>query len=145
MELQRFKKILKQNGHFITKPRLRLFDVLQNHTTLTFQELVSLIPKHDQATLYRNTDLFERLGIINRLRLGWQTKIELSDAFWHHHHHLSCVMCNRVVILKDNPLLEQQIKTISQQHEFKPLDHQLEIRGLCRTCSRDKLKTSTKT
>lgn len=136
MELKRFKKLLKTNGHFVTLARLRLFGVLQNHTTLTLKELIQLIQKHDQATIYRNIDLFEQLGIINRLRLGWQTKIELSDIFQHHHHHLSCVLCGKVVMLRDNPTIENEIAKISRRSGFKPLDHQLEIRGYCAKCSK---------
>lgn len=134
VEFLRFRKLLKQNGHFITKPRMRLFGVLQNHRTLTLKELIKIINKHDQVTVYRNIDLFERLGIINRLRLGWHTKIELSDIFQHHHHHLSCVKCGKVFVLEDNAAIEQEITRISQRSGFKPMDHQLEIRGFCQTC-----------
>ena len=100
MEIKRFKSLLKQNRHYITKPRLSLFVILQERPALTMQHLIPLLPRHDQATVYRNIELFEQLGIINRLRLGWQTKIELSDIFHHHHHHFSCLNCNKVLILK---------------------------------------------
>lgn len=134
MELKRFKKLLRENGNFVTVPRLRLFGVLQNHTTLTLKELITHIHKHDQATVYRNIELFEQLGIINRLRLGWHTKIELSDIFQHHHHHMSCVSCGKIFILKDNRTIENEISRIATKNGFKAIDHQLEIRGLCQKC-----------
>ncbi len=136
VEFDRFKKLLKKNGRFVTTPRMRLFGVLQNHTTLTLKELIRHTSKHDQATVYRNIDLFERLGVINRLRLGWHTKIELSDVFQHHHHHMSCVNCGKIFILKDNDTIEQEITHIASRSGFKPMDHQLEIRGLCKNCQK---------
>lgn len=134
VEFLKFKKLLRQNGHFITTPRMRLFGYLQKHPTLTLKELIALTKKHDQVTVYRTVELFERLGIINKLRLGGQTKLELSDVFRHHHHHMTCVRCGKVLILKDNSRVETEIRRISQLARFKPVDHQLEIRGLCANC-----------
>ena len=135
MELNRFKNLLKQNGHFVTKPRLRLFAILQKRPALTMQQLIVLLNRHDQATVYRNIDLFEKLGIVNRIRLGWHTKIELSDVFIHHHHHFSCLKCGRVINLPENRIVENQIAQLGASKQFKAMDHQLEIRGLCQTCT----------
>lgn len=133
-EFIRFKKLLQDNGNFVTTPRMRLFGLLQKHPALTLKQLVRLTKKHDQATVYRNMDLFEHLGIINRIRLGWHTKIELSDVFKHHHHHLSCVKCGKVIALRNHAILEKEIASLSKRAGFKAMDHQLEIRGLCRNC-----------
>ena len=137
-EFTRFKKLLKTNGRYVSGPRMRLFGLLQNHPALTLKELIKLISKHDQATVYRNVKLFERLGIINKLQLGWQTKIELSDIFQHHHHHMSCTNCGRVLVLKDSSLVESEISRISKRAGFKAIDHQLEIRGLCAICQKNR-------
>jgi len=133
-EIKRFKTLLKKNGHFVTKPRLRLFGILQNHNTLTIHELIALLDSHDQATVYRNIKVFEDLGIISRLQLGWRSKLELSDIFQHHHHHMTCGGCGKVLILKDNQAIEAEIARMSQTSGFKATDHQLEIRGLCKSC-----------
>lgn len=118
----------------VTSPRLSLFGILQKRPALTMQQLIVALPNHDQTTVYRNIDLFEKLGIINRLRLGWLTKIELSDVFRHHHHHFSCVNCGRVIMLPEDSVIETQIKVLGNKGRFKALDHQLEIRGLCANC-----------
>lgn len=134
MEIKRFKDLLKKNGHFITKPRLRLFAILQKRPALTMQQLIPLLSQHDQVTVYRNIELFEKLGVVNRLRLGWLTKIELSDIFMHHHHHFTCVKCGRVYDLPDDPVMEKEIVRLTKSSNFKAMDHQLEIRGLCQAC-----------
>lgn len=134
-EFVMFKKLLRKNSNFVTMPRMRLFATLQKHPALTLKELIAATPKHDQVTVYRNVDLFEKLGIINRLRLGWQTKIELSDIFLHHHHHLTCIKCSKIFDLPENTMIEEQINKIAKENSFKPTDHQLEIRGYCHSCS----------
>lgn len=137
-EFNQFKRLLKQNGQFVTKPRMRLFAILQKHNALLINELITLLDRHDQATVYRNIKVFERLGIISRLQLGWHSKLELSDIFRHHHHHLTCLNCGKVTVLKENPVIEQEIARVAHKLNFKTTDHQLEIRGLCQTCQKIK-------
>lgn len=133
-ETRLFITTLKKQGNSITKPRLRLFKLLQSHAPLTISNLIKRLHRHDQATVYRNVTLFERLGIINRLRLGWHSKLELSDIFHHHHHHLTCTNCGKIIALKENKAIEMEIVLLSRRQKFQAMDHQLEIRGLCPAC-----------
>ena len=128
----------------MTKPRMRLFGLLQKHPALTFKQLLKLNPQHDPVTLYRNIDLFESLGIITKLRLGWETKIELSDVFQHHHHHFTCMTCGRIITLKENTIIEKQIKNFTKRLSLKAMDHQLEIRGICSKCQLREKSSPTK-
>ncbi len=134
VEFQRFQKLLKTSGYKLTKPRMSMFGYLQNHPALTLKQLIKLVNKHDQVTVYRNTDLFEKLGVITKVQIGHSIKIELSDMFTHHHHHMSCLNCDKVYVLRDSPIIEKQINHIAQASGFKPTDHSLEIRGLCKAC-----------
>ncbi len=133
-ETKLFTITLKNKGHFVTKPRVALFKILQRRTSLSVGQLIRGLPRQDQATVYRNIKLFEKLGIIRRLQLGWHSKLELSDKFHHHHHHMTCSNCGKVWALKENPVLEKQINDIAKNKRFLPADHQLEIRGLCQAC-----------
>ena len=139
VELRRFRKLLKRNNYFNTKPRYRLFLILQKFPALSLNELIAKLPQHDQVTVYRNIDLFEKLGVITRIRLGWNTKIELSDVFVHHHHHFTCLKCLRVVNLDEDKTIERRINKLGLGKGLKITDHQLEIRGLCNRCQ---IKTS---
>jgi len=134
LEFANFKKLLKDNEYFITKPRLRLFALLHHHPEISIKQLVALASRNDQSTVYRNLIIFERLSIINRLRLGWHSKVELSDMFQHHHHHFTCLKCGQVTILPENSLLEDQINKLAVSKNFSQTDHQLEIRGHCSAC-----------
>ena len=126
---------LKSNGYSLTKPRQTVFDALQNQEPQTMNSLVVTCHNRiDRASVYRTVDLFEKLGIIQRLQIGWKHKLELSDAFSHHHHHLTCSLCSKVIPITEDKLLEKQLRGLAAIHNFQPQSHQVEIRGLCQTC-----------
>lgn len=129
-----FKRHLKKTGHFCTAPRMRLFGVLQNHPNLTIKEIISRVRKHDQATVYRNIALFESLGIITVTKYGWDTRIELTDDYHPHHHHISCTLCGSITPLPHSLQLESEIEKLVVFTNFTPQSHMLEVRGLCHTC-----------
>lgn len=133
-EIDTFKRLLKKNGSFATKARLELFKYLQSSPAVTIKKLISDLPGQDQATIYRNIKLFEKVGIVNRLQLGWNSKLELSSQFHDHHHHMSCVSCGKVIAWEEDPVIELRIQTVAMKLGFLPQDHQLEIRGLCKAC-----------
>ncbi len=135
-EINQFKKLLHKNHHYVTNARLRLFIALQKHSTLSTKDLIRILPRHDKATVYRNITVFEELRIITRLQLGSNAKLELSDTFSHHHHHISCVRCGKILSLSDSHAIENEINAIGKSSGFRLIDHQLEIRGLCPKCSR---------
>lgn len=88
----------------------------------------------DRATVYRTIELFEKLGIVNRLNIGWKYKVELSDIFTEHHHHFNCTNCGRTYKIEANPMLETMIDSVANQNGFSPRSHQLEVAGLCPNC-----------
>lgn len=133
-----FESMLKSSGYSVTKPRKSLFKMLLANHTVTIRDLINRLSKQDQASIYRNIKLFEMLGIASKLNLGWKSKLELSDLFLHHHHHLICVSCDKVMDLHDDLPIELSIAQVANQQNFTPLSHQLEIRGYCHGCSTPK-------
>jgi Fur family transcriptional regulator, ferric uptake regulator len=83
--------------------------------------------------------LFERLGIVQRLQIGLKYKLELSAAFSHHHHHLSCTRCGAIIPFEEDPALEKRLALLATAKNFQPIDHQLEIRGFCSNCTKNDL------
>jgi Fur family ferric uptake transcriptional regulator len=131
------KALLKEDGASLTKPRKAVFDLLMNQGPQSMQVLAQRAKgRVDRATVYRTIDLFERLGIALRLNIGWKYKIELSDVFTGHHHHMYCTNCGRTYDLPENPMLETMIDTVAAKSGFSPRGHQLEVYGLCQTCSK---------
>jgi len=97
-------------------------------------QLVARCSDIDRASVYRTVALFEKLGIVKRLQMGWKYKLELSDQFHHHHHHLTCLNCGKIVPLPADPELETKLRAIAAHERFKIRDHQIEIQGLCENC-----------
>jgi Fe2+ or Zn2+ uptake regulation protein len=134
------EKILLQNvltdyGYSMTKARQTVFDLLNTPEPQSMAELTKkAVGRLDRASVYRNIALFEELGIVHRIYIGWKYKLELSDSFLAHHHHLSCLKCGKVVDIHDDALVDEFIKKVTEQFGFIPKRHQLEVDGVCAAC-----------
>ena len=127
--------LLKKNGSSLTKPRKLVFDLLLDREPQTMQVLIQRAAgRVNRATIYRTIELFEELGIVHRLNIGWKYKIELSDMFVGHHHHFYCTSCHKTYNLEPNSMLETMIDSLVSKEGFAPRGHQLEIYGLCENC-----------
>ncbi|HSW36967.1 MAG TPA: Fur family transcriptional regulator [Candidatus Saccharimonadales bacterium] len=130
-----FEKSLKNHGYSLTQARKAVFEALVQKETQTMRELVELCQgKVDRASVYRTVALFEGLGIVQRLQIGWKYKLELTDKFSHHHHHLTCLNCGQTFPLPEDAELESRLHKLAKSKNFAAQDHQLEIRGLCQNC-----------
>jgi Fe2+ or Zn2+ uptake regulation protein len=130
------QRVLKDNGYSITAARKTVCELLWKQEPLSMRELtVRSQGKLDRASLYRTIDLFERLGLVERIYIGWKYKIELSDIFAHHHHHISCLQCGKIVAITEEEEIEHLITVLAKKHGFAAKSHQLEVRGLCEQCS----------
>jgi Fur family transcriptional regulator, ferric uptake regulator len=136
MYRENLKTILKENGSSLTRTRQLIFDLMINQEPQSMQVLAQRAKDEvDRATVYRTVELFERIGIVNRLNIGWKYKVELSDLFADHHHHMHCERCGKIIDMPANPMLETMIDTVAGKTNFSPRGHSLEIYGLCPACS----------
>ena len=103
--LEQFKIRLKESGYSSTAVRRTVFAVLQGREPQSMHEVIARCDKIDRASVYRTIVLFEQLGIVQRLRIGWKYKLELTDSFSHHHHHITCTKCGRTTPLPEDPAL----------------------------------------
>jgi Fur family ferric uptake transcriptional regulator len=126
---------LKDQGYSLTKARRNVFNALADSDALSMNQLIrKLQHKMDRSSIYRTIELFEKLGIVNRLQIGWKYKLELSEAFAGHHHHATCLNCNKVLAFEESQELENGIHDLAEQLGFKLTSHALELRGLCKNC-----------
>jgi len=128
-----FVALLRDGGNSITQARTAVFEALIGQEPLAMHEIVKRAGKIDRASVYRAIDLFERLGIVQRLNTGWKYKIELTDKFLEHHHHLTCTNCGQTITMNEQEL-ESFIDRLAKAHGFQSTAHQIEIQGLCSTC-----------
>ena len=128
------KNTLKASSFSLTGPRRYIFKVLQEHGPLSTVELAEHCESTvNRATVYRTVELFEDLGIINRLWYGFKSTIELSEIFMPHHHHAVCEQCGETLDIT-SPELEIVIARLARARDFLALGHSLELRGYCKNC-----------
>lgn len=134
--LRKLETQLKQSGKSITRPRRVVFAVLFNAAgPISVSELVAL-SQVDRASVYRVIALFEELTIVRRVQIGWKYKLELTDIFLEHHHHMICVQCGMIRSFEETPSIEFEIKQLAMEAGFSAISHELEISGLCEHCSK---------
>lgn len=135
-EIPTIATVLRQNGYSLTKSRQAVFNAMTDAGPITMAQLVNKVRAYaDRASVYRTVELFEKLGIINRLQIGWKYKLELSDIFTEHHHHATCLQCGKVVAIEEDAALEKGIQSLGQSAGLTVTAHSLEIRGICSKCS----------
>jgi|SRR5581483_2641364 len=129
------KRILTEHGYHTTKARTDTFRLLMSPQPQSMAQLLAKATGSiDRVTVYRNIDLFEKLGIVHRIYIGWKYKLELSDDFTAHHHHLSCLGCGLTIDIEDEEHIEEFIQDITTKLGFQPRRHQFEVDGYCRNC-----------
>lgn len=133
--LGNLKSMLQKNGASITRPRIRVFEILAgSDTPLTTKQIHALAKDLDKVSVYRTIDLFEKIGVTKRIWNGFKSSIELSDAFSSHHHHFTCSTCNTIISIKSDPI-ESLIVSLEDTYSFKLQQHTIELSGTCHDCT----------
>ena len=128
---------LKRQGFSLTKPRELVFDLLLNKEPQTMNEIHKRIDRRiDRASLYRIINVFEQSGVVQRLPVGWKYKIELTDLFTHHHHHITCIGCAKIFPIKEDASIEKLISELAIKYKVVSTGHQLEVQGYCENCAK---------
>lgn len=136
--IELFKQILKDNNKSVTKSRMIVFNNLLESRFQSLYEINKKTKKDiNRSSLYRIIEMFESLGIIEKVPIGWKYKIELSDIFINHHHHITCRSCNKMSVAEFNSDLEKMIDDIANKANFNMQRHQIEINGICADCQKD--------
>ncbi len=130
---------LKNNGFSVTAARLQVFAALEDSGPITMNQLVRKVEASiNRASVYRVIELYEKLGIVQRLHIGWKYKLELSNEFQDHHHHLTCTSCGKITAFQEPEILDDILGKIADNEQFQLKSHQLELQGICKEC---RLKT----
>src|SRR6266478_1367997 len=92
------RTMLRQNNLKATPARLGLLDVFEHiKKPISVDDLARKLrgSNVDTATLYRNVDSLESLGVLKKIRFNdRKSYYELETG--KHHHHLICSKCGRI-------------------------------------------------
>jgi len=100
-------------------------------------------PNVGLTTIYRTLNVLSNLGIVCKLDFGdGRSRYELAEGTedTHHHHHLVCTNCNKVIdytnfIDEELELLRKTEKGLGAKYNFKITNHIIQFYGLCDKCS----------
>ena len=114
---------LKKAGLKVTLPRLKILEVLQepdNHHVSAedlYKRLIDMGEEIGLATVYRVLNQFDDAGIVTRHNFeGGKSVFELTQQ--HHHDHLICLDCGKVVEFSDDSIEARQ-REIAAKHGIR--------------------------
>ncbi len=136
-----YKDILKKEGYKLTYQRKAILNTVIKHYSehLSCDEIFNLVteeyPEIGIATIYRTLQLFEKLNIVYKLNFDdgfsrYELNLGTGD---HHHHHLICIKCGKVIEVKLD-LLESLEAEIEKEGIFTIVDHNVQFYGYCNNC-----------
>jgi Fur family transcriptional regulator, ferric uptake regulator len=134
---QRALGALSQAGFRSGGGRRQVVELLAaEHCALTALEIDQRLPDVGRATVYRALEQLEGLGLIQKVDVGGDgAGFERVDPSGHHHHHIVCEHCGRVVAFEDEDL-ERAIHALAERPDFNVSSHDVTLRGECSSCGR---------
>ena len=132
--------------NFRTKSSIKIIEIFQERAKAgedrhlsaeeVYKELVNTGEDVGLATVYRVLAQFASAGILTRRNFEHGTAVfELDDG--HHHDHLICVMCGKVVEFVDEEVEKRQAE-VAKQHGYELVDHSMALYGVCPECQKHK-------
>lgn len=135
--INRLEETLRSHGLSVTKVRKLVFTTIENSDPLTMSELCKVLSVNiDRASVYRTVALFEKINVTQRITVEWKYKIELSNEFQEHHHHISCLSCGKLISFHEHERIETQLAEIANHYGFDLSSHQIELQGVCESCQK---------
>ncbi len=131
-----YREILDKFGLSNTKSRRLIFHLLSSSKKpMSATEIVDKSSgTMDKTTVYRTLDSFKKIGLLNHVNIGWKQKYELSEVFRRHHHHMSCIVCGKVISFEESYKLLAELERLEEAYRFIIDEHTIELRGRCNSC-----------
>ncbi len=89
-----------------------------------------------RATIYRTLELLEKCGLIRKARLTDKKSYFEHTYGRHHHEHMKCTTCGKVIEFESEEIEKLQ-DAICRQYNFKMTHHILHLFGLCEDCQKE--------
>jgi Fur family ferric uptake transcriptional regulator len=132
--------VFRQKGLRITGPRRTLAALLIEMigTDFTVEELWDIALRRDpdvgRATVFRSVEILRDLHLLDRIEFAdGSHRFRLCQEMGHHHHHITCSNCGKVVEV-EACLSDEQIESVKQLADFSIEGHRLEFFGRCASC-----------
>ena len=134
---------LSERGYKMTPQRkeiLRIFVEHSDYHHMSAEDVYGILQKRESeiglATVYRALDLLSEIGILVKVEFGdgcSRYELNTADPKIHHHHHLICLKCKKVIEFEDD-LLDDLEADIAKKSGFQILNHEVKFFGYCKDC-----------
>lgn len=138
-EREQFQEVLETFSSSRIEDRLVILDIfLATEEHLTLSGLGRIVEEKnpelaDREFLRETMEMFCRYGFARKLEFEQQEPVYEHHHLGLHHDHFICTCCGAIQEFS-NPDLERLQLAIARQFRFHPLQHKMEIYGLCASC-----------
>src|SRR5436309_16080137 len=124
---------LHHRGRRVTLPRLMVHRYVRRAPRhMTAEDVRRELPSLSFATVYSTLELFEDLGLVQRV--GTLEGAAVYDSRTEPHHHAHCRRCGRVVDLDAGPASER-VRQAATAAGFVVERAEVQVVGLCAECA----------
>jgi len=142
-ELKDLREKLSERGYKMTPQRKEILKIFVENSDghhMSAEDVYEILQREGSeiglATVYRALDLLSELGILIQIDFGdgcARYELNTADPNVHHHHHLICLKCRKVIEFEDD-LLDDLEADIAKKSGFQILNHQVKFFGYCKDC-----------
>ena len=134
-QIERFKAYLTVQGLKYTRQRQAIAEVFFGSAAhLSLTDLLELAkarqPSVGYATVYRTMKLLAECGLATEHKFAENNARYEPTVAGHHHDHLICVDCGRIVEYEDDEI-ERLQEELARRHGFRVVAHRHEIYARC--------------
>lgn len=133
---------LSAGGYKMTPQRKEILQIFVEHSDyhMSAEDVYKILREKDSeiglATVYRALDLLSELGILVQIDFGdgcARYELNTADPNVHHHHHLICIKCKKVIEFEED-LLDELEADIAKKSGFQIINHEVKFFGYCSDC-----------
>ena len=132
---------LSEHGYKMTPQRKEILQIFIEHKGhMSAEDVYKILREQESeiglATVYRALDLLSELGILVHIDFGdgcARYELNTSDPTVHHHHHLICLKCKKVIEFEED-LLDDLEANIAKKSDFQIVNHEVKFFGYCSEC-----------
>ena len=132
---------LSEHGYKMTPQRKEILKIfIENKGHMSAEDVYKILREQESeiglATVYRALDLLSELGILVHIDFGdgcARYELNTADPTVHHHHHLICLKCKKVIEFEED-LLDDLEANIAKKSDFQIVNHEVKFFGYCSEC-----------
>ncbi len=123
-----------------TTGRQAVVDVLASFgRPMSISDIASALPDIPRSSAYRHLADLQVAGVVRRIASSDEfARFELAEDLTHHHHHLLCTLCGKVIDVTPSPQFERTVAAmvadLTSKEGFAATSHALDVIGHCATC-----------